>query len=79
MALNFPDNPPDGTSYEDDCGNEWIYNAEDNSWAILPPQLNPDMIWKYEAGEIKPVDLNVQVNMGAQSSEINLADFPETN
>ena len=44
MALDFPDNPNHGDPYEDDCGNEWVYNSIDNSWTINPPEFNfPDV------------------------------------
>ena len=32
MALTFPENPEDGGTWEDTCGNTWFYNATNNSW-----------------------------------------------
>ena len=84
MALNFPDSPDPGDSYTDDCGNEWIYNGEDNSWAISPPafefpDVDPDSIWARAAdGTITPINASDVLNMGAQNSDINLESFPET-
>jgi hypothetical protein len=33
MALNFPNNQADGATWEDDCGDIWVYNKDNNSWA----------------------------------------------
>ena len=85
MALDFP-NPPgnDGTTWEDDCGNTWVYDSTDNKWTIRPPEfdfpeVDPDAIWARTAeGEISPINPNDVLNMGAQNSDINLEDFPET-
>ena len=33
MALYFPNNQPDGATWEDDCGEIWLYNKENNSWS----------------------------------------------
>jgi len=84
MALDFPDNPNPGDSHIDDCGNEWIYNAVDNSWSINPPafefpDVDPDSIWARAAdGTITPINASDVLNMGTQNSDINLSDFPET-
>ena len=84
MALDFPNNPNPGDSYTDDCGNEWIYNAVDNSWSINAPtfefpDVDPDSIWARAAdGTITPINADDVLNMGTQNSDINLSDFPET-
>ena len=84
MALDFPDSPQPGESYIDDCGNEWIYNAVDNSWTINPPafdfpDVDPDSIWaRANDGTITPINADDVLNMGTQNSDINLSDFPET-
>ena len=84
MALDFPDSPQPGESHLDDCGNEWIYDAVDNSWSINPPEfefpnVDPDSIWaRANDGTITPINPNDVLNMGTQNSDINLSDFPET-
>ena len=33
MTLEFPNTPADGDRWEDDCGQIWLYNGANNSWA----------------------------------------------
>ena len=40
MALTFQ-LVSGGTTWEDDCGNEWVYDATDNKWTLDPPALIP--------------------------------------
>ena len=84
MALNFP-NPPGatGTTWEDDCGNIWVYDATDNKWSIRPPEfdfpdVDPDSIWARAAdGTITPINAGDNLDMGVQNAEIDLTNFPE--
>ena len=79
MALDFPTGVPDGTTYEDDCGNDWVYEATANKWTIIEsPDVDPDTIWARDVnGQITPVNSGDELNMGIQNSQINLTDFPE--
>jgi hypothetical protein len=83
MALDFPTGVPGGTIYEDDCGNEWVYEATANKWTIDPPEfelpdVDPDSIWARDAaGQITPINPGDELNMGIQNSQIDLTDFPE--
>ena len=84
MALDFPSPVPNGQEWEDDCGNTWVYDSTDNKWSIVAPEfdfpdVDPDSIWARNAttGEITPINPNDVLNMGTQSSDINLEDFQE--
>lgn len=83
MALDFPTGVPGGTTYEDDCGNEWVYEATANKWTIDPPEfefpdVDPDTIWARDVnGQITPINAGDELNMGIQNSQIDLTDFPE--
>ena len=83
MALDFPTGIAGGTIYEDDCGNEWVYDSAANKWTIDPPQfelpdVDPDSIWARNAdGQITPINPGDELNMGIQNSQIDLTDFPE--
>ena len=61
MALDFPIGVPGGTTWEDDCGNEWVYDATDNKWTIDPPafqfpDVDPDSIWARTGSTITPIN-----------------------
>ncbi len=85
MTLNFPITPPNGQTYEDSCGNSWVYNSTENSWTIDPPDfefpdVDPDSIWARDAqGQITPINSGDELNMGIQNSQIDLTNFPEKN
>ena len=83
MALNFPQGVGGGTTWEDDCGNIWVYDSADNKWTIDPPEFNfpdvdPDSIWARQAdGTISPINAGDTLDMGSQNSDIDLNNFPE--
>lgn len=83
MALDFPIAPPNGQTYEDSCGNTWVYNNTENSWTIDPPEfefpdVDPDTIWARDlTGKITPINPGDELNMGINNSDIDLTDFPE--
>lgn len=81
MALDFPSSPDDGAEYTDDCGNIWVYDETDNKWTVQAPESEDDGIWKRDAtsgtGVISPVNTKDLLNMGTESGNINLSDFPE--
>ena len=83
MALNFPQGVAGGTTWEDDCGNIWVYDATDNKWTIDPPEfdfpdVDPDSIWARQVdGTISPINAGDMLDMGSQNSDIDLTNFPE--
>ena len=85
MALDFPTGVGNGTTWEDDCGNIWVYDATDNKWSIRPPaydfpDVDPDTIWARAAdGTITPINTGDSLDMGVQNAEIDLTNFPEKN
>ena len=56
MALNFPNNQPDGAGWDDDCGNTWVYNKDNNSWAkpVNPADVGISPFFREDTGEIRP-------------------------
>jgi hypothetical protein len=82
MALDFPTGVPGGTTWEDDCGNEWVYDSTDNKWTIHPPtfdfpDVDPDSIWARTGTTITPINAGDTLNMGTQNAEIDINNFPE--
>ena len=82
MALNFPQGVAGGTTWEDDCGNVWVYDNTDDKWTIRPPEfefpdVDPDSIWARTGSTISPINAGDMLDMGAQNSDIDLVNFPE--
>ena len=83
MTLDFPQGVGGGTTWDDPCGNEWVYDDADNKWTIRPPafefpDVDPDSIWARDAnGVITPINAGDELNMGEQNANIDLTNFPE--
>ena len=81
MSLNFPTNGD--TTYTDDCGNKWVYDASENTWTIDPPvfeidTVDPDSIWvRSTNGTITTINSGDVLDMGTKSSDIDLKSFPD--
>jgi len=81
MALDFPQGVGGGTTWDDPCGNEWVYDDADNKWTIRPPafdfpDVDPDVIWVRQGTTIMPRTEGDTLNMGTQNSDIDLTNFP---
>jgi hypothetical protein len=79
MALNFPNNQPNGASWEDDCGNTWFYNQANNSWykPVDPTDL-PDtspFVRDNTTGEIFPRVSGDYLDM--EPGRINISLYPD--
>ena len=84
MALDFPQGVANGTTWEDDCGNVWVYDSTDDKWTIRPPEfefpdVDPDSIWARAGNTITPINAGDTLDMGSQNSDIDLTNFPEKN
>ena len=84
MTLNLPINPPSGMTYDDGCGNIWVYNSNYNSWTIDKPILPPidnipaNAIWaRTKDGAITSVRTEEELNLGSNNSQLDVSSFPE--
>ena len=70
MAINFPDNPPDGQEYAASNGIVYTYNAANDSWTGA---LGGNDYWSQDVGgNLYPTDLNADVWVGGDSSAANI-------
>ena len=80
MALIFPNLPPDGTEWVDDCGHAWYYNADNNSWykpvdaSDIPGSTSP-FVRDDATGEIYPRTSGDYLDM--EPGRINISLYPD--
>ena len=69
MAINFPDNPPDGQEYAASNGIVYTYNAANDSWTGA---LGGNDYWSQDVGgNLYPTDTNADVWVGGDDSDAN--------
>ena len=77
MAFNFPENPSDGLLWEDICGNTWVYNEANNSWAkpVNPADVGISPFFREPTGEIRPRVLGDELDM--TPGKIDISQYPD--
>ena len=71
MAINFPDNPPDGEEYAASNGIVYTYSAANDSWTGALSTGGD--YWNQDAsGNLYPKDTNSDVFVGGSTSAANI-------